>query len=95
MMSAVVTFLIKAYQCTLAAVLGGQCRFHPSCSNYCLEAVASHGCGRGLILGARRVMKCHPFHPGGVDPVPERSDRLKPGHRTGAHRMRRCSVSRL
>jgi putative membrane protein insertion efficiency factor len=71
-MRTAIAFVIRVYQCTLAAVLGGQCRFHPSCSNYCREAVAVHGAWRGLALGLRRVLKCHPFHPGGVDGVPER-----------------------
>ncbi|MEI6563117.1 MAG: membrane protein insertion efficiency factor YidD [bacterium] len=62
--------LIRIYQHTLAAVLGGQCRFHPSCSEYGVEAIQVHGAWRGLGLGIRRVLKCHPWHPGGVDPVP-------------------------
>lgn len=70
MISRLVVGLIKGYQYTLAAVLGGQCRFYPSCSSYCIEAVETHGCRRGLWLGFRRVLKCHPFHPGGLDSVP-------------------------
>jgi putative membrane protein insertion efficiency factor len=73
MMSRVVLFLIRVYQRTLGAVLGGQCRFYPSCSNYCHEAVTVHGVWRGLALGLWRVLKCHPFHPGGVDPVPRKT----------------------
>jgi putative membrane protein insertion efficiency factor len=72
MMGRLVILLIKGYQYTLSAVLGGQCRFYPSCSAYCIEAVEIHGCWRGLWLGLRRVLKCHPFHPGGVDGVPAR-----------------------
>lgn len=66
----VVVLLVRGYQRTLGTVLGGQCRFYPSCSTYCIEAVERHGCGRGLLLSLRRVLKCHPFHPGGVDQVP-------------------------
>lgn len=47
------------------------CRFSPTCSTYAAQAVRRHGAGRGLFLAVRRVLKCHPFHPGGFDPVPE------------------------
>jgi putative membrane protein insertion efficiency factor len=63
--------LIRIYQHTLAAVLGGQCRFHPTCSEYGIEAIRSHGAWRGIGLGVKRIFKCHPWHPGGLDPVPE------------------------
>lgn len=69
-MRRVVTFAIRLYQAMLSPFLGGHCRFHPSCSNYGLEAVEKHGCLRGLWLGLMRVLKCHPLHPGGLDPVP-------------------------
>jgi len=62
--------LIRIYQHTLAAVLGGQCRFHPTCSEYGIEAIRAHGAWRGVGLGFRRILKCHPWHPGGVDQVP-------------------------
>lgn len=63
---------IKAYQFTLAPFVGGQCRFHPTCSWYALEAYRTHGPLRGSVLTIRRLLKCHPFHRGGYDPVPER-----------------------
>jgi len=69
--------LIRIYQHTLAAVLGGQCRFHPSCSEYGIEAIRIHGAWRGTGLGLRRILKCHPWHPGGIDPVPEMDSRGK------------------
>jgi putative membrane protein insertion efficiency factor len=61
--------LIRLYQLTLSPYLGGQCRFHPTCSNYAMEALARHGFWRGLGKSLVRLAKCHPFHPGGYDPV--------------------------
>ena len=62
--------IIRIYQHTLSHVFGRCCRFYPSCSAYAAEAIESHGLIQGLWLGTKRVCKCHPFHPGGVDPVP-------------------------
>ncbi|MBU0715271.1 MAG: membrane protein insertion efficiency factor YidD [Verrucomicrobia bacterium] len=62
--------LIRIYQLTISPLLGDCCRFYPSCSNYCREAIHKHGCFKGLTLGIMRLGKCHPFHPGGVDHVP-------------------------
>ena len=62
--------LIRGYQLTLSPWLGRQCRFYPSCSHYAAEAIRVHGPLRGLWLGTRRVARCHPFHPGGIDLVP-------------------------
>ena len=64
--------LIRVYQKAISPWLGQRCRFHPTCSNYCIDAVEQHGMVLGLWLGMKRICKCHPFHPGGVDPVPER-----------------------
>lgn len=69
-MTKLLAFLIRLYQGALSPVLGGCCRFYPSCSEYCLDAVQKHGWRRGLMLGLARLGKCHPFHPGGVDLVP-------------------------
>ncbi len=66
-----VVLLITIYRYSLAALLGGQCRFWPSCSRYAATAVEQHGLWRGGALAARRVLRCHPWHPGGVDVVPE------------------------
>jgi putative membrane protein insertion efficiency factor len=62
---------IRAYRMLVSPLLGGHCRFHPSCSAYAEEAVTVHGPARGLKLAALRLLRCHPFHAGGVDPVPE------------------------
>ena len=61
---------IKAYRIVLSPLLGPQCRFVPSCSTYALEALRVHGALRGSWLTVRRIGRCHPFHPGGYDPVP-------------------------
>jgi putative membrane protein insertion efficiency factor len=62
--------LIRAYQLGLSPFLGSRCRFYPSCSSYAAEAIALHGAARGSLLAAKRLCKCHPWHPGGCDPVP-------------------------
>ncbi|MCS6787479.1 MAG: membrane protein insertion efficiency factor YidD [Thiobacillaceae bacterium] len=61
---------IRAYQYLLSPWLGNQCRFTPTCSEYAREAIARHGALRGTWLALRRVARCHPWHPGGHDPVP-------------------------
>ncbi|MFZ2054575.1 MAG: membrane protein insertion efficiency factor YidD [Candidatus Aminicenantales bacterium] len=61
---------IRLYQLVISPVLGGQCRFHPTCSAYTREAIEKYGLAKGISLGGRRLLKCHPFHPGGVDTVP-------------------------
>ncbi len=65
-------FFIDCYKACLSPLLGNNCRFYPSCSEYAREAIEQHGAARGSVLAAVRVAKCHPFHPGGYDPVPER-----------------------
>lgn len=60
--------LVRLYQWTLSPLLGGQCRFYPTCSNYFIEAVRKYGAVRGAIRGVGRILRCHPFHPGGIDP---------------------------
>ena len=64
--------LILGYQRLISPLLPPSCRFYPSCSAYALEAVQVHGALRGTWLAARRLGRCHPFHPGGLDPVPPR-----------------------
>lgn len=71
MIKALLIRLITLYQLTLSFLIGNQCRFHPTCSQYTKEAIEQHGCIRGSILGARRICSCHPWHEGGYDPVPK------------------------
>jgi len=61
---------IDAYRATLAPLVGGYCRFYPSCSIYAEQALRRHGARRGLVLTLRRLLRCHPFRAGGYDPVP-------------------------
>ena len=61
---------IHLYRWTIGPLLPKACRFHPSCSAYALDALRIHGPFKGLYLTARRLLRCHPFHPGGLDPVP-------------------------
>ncbi len=72
-MSAAATALkgcVHAYRYTLRGVIGANCRFYPSCSDYALEALTCHGAARGSLMAARRILRCNPWNPGGYDPVP-------------------------
>jgi putative membrane protein insertion efficiency factor len=62
--------LARGYQVGLRPLLIGSCKYCPTCSEYFIEAVQKHGPWRGGLLGVRRVLRCHPFGPGGIDPVP-------------------------
>lgn len=59
---------VRCYQAVLSPLMGGQCRFVPSCSHYFIEAVKKHGPVRGAAKGVARICRCHPWHPGGYDP---------------------------
>ncbi len=69
-MSKLLTLLLRFYQVAISPMLGPRCRFYPSCSNYAIEALRVHGAARGSWLTVCRVCRCHPWHAGGVDPVP-------------------------
>jgi putative membrane protein insertion efficiency factor len=80
MMPKIVIGILRGYQVAVSPlkwllpappVAGGCCRFHPSCSQYAIEAVQAHGARRGLWMAAKRVGRCHPWHEGGFDPVPK------------------------
>lgn len=80
MMVTLLSFLIRAYQWTLRPLLGGHCRFEPSCSQYALGALAEHGAIRGSALAAGRILRCNPWMEGGHDPVPPRRSASPTAH---------------
>lgn len=69
-MKRLLLLLLRAYQYALRPLLGANCRFYPSCSDYACDAIHDHGAGKGLWLAVCRLARCHPCHPGGYDPVP-------------------------
>jgi uncharacterized protein len=82
--------LIRVYQRTISRMLGDVCRYYPSCSKYAVGALSTHGAIKGTVLTARRLLRCTPFHAGGLDPVPPRGSwqpriepdgRIRPSHR--------------
>jgi len=72
MTARILIFLLRIYQRLISPLLGPCCRFHPSCSEYAIQSLARFGVLRGSWLTVRRISRCHPLHPGGFDPVPER-----------------------
>ncbi|HEX8136418.1 MAG TPA: membrane protein insertion efficiency factor YidD [Pyrinomonadaceae bacterium] len=68
-MRIILVALLKLYKAALSPLLPPSCRFVPTCSEYAREAIERHGAIRGTWMGARRLLRCHPFHPGGYDPV--------------------------
>jgi uncharacterized protein len=71
-MKRVLLALIAGYRLVLSPLMGANCRFYPTCSAYAAEAIELHGALRGSWLAAKRICRCHPWHPGGFDPVPPR-----------------------
>lgn len=73
-MKQLLTALIRLYRRWMSPLLPRSCRFHPTCSEFALEAIGRHGALRGSLLAARRIGRCHPWSAGGVDPVPQRRE---------------------
>jgi putative membrane protein insertion efficiency factor len=70
MFSVIAKFFIRYYQIIVSPLLGTNCRFTPSCSQYTIEAIDTHGTCKGIYLGSKRVLRCHPFADCGHDPIP-------------------------
>lgn len=81
---------IRLYQLSLRPWLGHHCRFYPTCSDYAAQAIQAHGSLRGGLMALRRVLRCHPWHAGGLDPVPNSL-----GKATSLRDLREESVDRL
>lgn len=84
-MTKIALLLVKAYQLCLSPFLGKNCRFYPACSHYAEEAINCHGLLKGGYLALRRLIKCHPFHAGGYDPVPGKYSEGANSHANNSH----------
>ncbi len=71
-MQQILVFLVRGYKLLISPLLGNRCRFYPTCSSYAIEALERHGVMWGLLLSLKRLIKCHPFHEGGIDNVPDK-----------------------
>jgi putative membrane protein insertion efficiency factor len=91
-MARLLTLVVRAYQLVLSPMFGPRCRFYPSCSAYAVEAITTHGALRGSWLAGRRLLRCHPWNPGGVDHVPPR---VRPHSADSAHQPTGPSASSL
>ena len=74
-MKKLLVWIVRGYQLAISPMLGQNCRFYPSCSQYAIEALQLHGAARGSALTARRICRCHPWNAGGHDPVPPPHDK--------------------
>ncbi len=70
-MQTILISIIKFYQKTLSLFIGGECRFYPTCSSYAIQAIQQHGSLKGFWMGIKRISRCHPLNPGGIDEVPQ------------------------
>jgi putative membrane protein insertion efficiency factor len=91
MLKKVFISVIRFYQIAISPLKPPSCRFYPTCSHYGLEAVERFGALKGGWLAIKRILKCHPFHPGGVDPVPEKWS-IKKTRRLASHKGKNTSV---
>ena len=78
-MKKIFILLIRFYQKFISPLFPAKCRYYPTCSQYTLEAVKEHGAIKGTYLGIKRILKCHPFHEGGYDPVPKKENKNSEG----------------
>ena len=78
-MKKILILLIRFYQKFISPMFPAKCRFYPTCSQYTLEAVKEHGAIKGTYLGIKRILKCHPFHEGGYDPIPKKENKNSEG----------------
>ncbi|MFB9859651.1 membrane protein insertion efficiency factor YidD [Salinicoccus siamensis] len=76
-MKSILLSMIRFYQKAISPMFPPSCRFYPTCSNYSIDAVQEHGAIKGGYLAVRRILKCHPFHEGGFDPVPAKEKKEK------------------
>lgn len=76
MIKTALIFLIKIYRYLISPLFPQSCRFTPTCSRYSIEAIERYGILKGMVLGMKRVLRCHPFHPGGYDPVPTQNQKV-------------------
>ncbi len=74
-MQKILIWIVKGYRYVLSPYLGSHCRYHPSCSSYAITALERHGFVKGVSLSVKRVLRCHPWHEGGFDPVPDKNKR--------------------
>ena len=72
-MKPLLLLILRGYQLGISPMLGQSCRFYPTCSNYAIEAIREYGAAKGSLMAGKRICKCHPWHPGGIDLVPPKS----------------------
>ena len=75
-MNRILITIIGFYKKYISPLKPASCRFYPTCSDYAIEAIQKYGCFKGIFLSIKRLLRCHPYHPGGYDPVPKKRERL-------------------